>query len=173
MLGADGFKATFVFFLSSFFSLFFLHHPTLFRWKRALRFASPGAALAPRFRYPVPELVEGSNLHRALVILANTGIHAWFSFRVFPCPSVANASAFAFSHIILCLMLLLPPFSVSLPLSYSVFFRVIPWQMLLLPPFSVANASSSAFFRVNPWLILMLRQPSLTLPALNSVSFRI
>ncbi|NBT63801.1 MAG: hypothetical protein EBT02_18765 [Planctomycetia bacterium] len=96
MLGADGFKATFVFFLSSFFSLFFLHHPTLFRWKRALRFASPGSALAPRFRYPVPELVEGSNLHRALVILVYTGIHAWFSFRVFPCPSVANASAFFF-----------------------------------------------------------------------------
>ena len=128
------------FFLLSLFSLFSFFLPTpnpLPAGKRALRFASPGPALAPRFRYPVPELVEGSNLHRALVILANTGIHAWFSFRVFPCPSVANASAFAFSHIILCLMLLLPPFSVSLPLSYSVFFRVIPWQMLLLPPFSV------------------------------------
>ena len=54
----------------------------------------------------------------------------------------------------------------------SAFSRVIPWQMLLLPSFSVANASSSAFFRVNPWLILMLRQPSLTLPALNSVFVR-
>ncbi len=30
-----------------------------------------------RFRYPVPELVEGSNLLRAFVILANAGIHAW------------------------------------------------------------------------------------------------
>jgi len=99
VLGADGFKATFVFFLSSFFSLFFLHHPTLFRWKRALRFASPGAALAPRFRYPVPELVEGSNLHRALVILANAGIHSWFSFYAFPCHSVANASVFYFLFI--------------------------------------------------------------------------
>jgi hypothetical protein len=36
-----------------FFSFFFLlHHPTLFRWKRALRFASPGLALAPRFCHP-------------------------------------------------------------------------------------------------------------------------
>ncbi len=78
MLGADGFKTTFVFFLSSFFSLFFfffLHHPTLFRWKRALRFASPGSALAPRFCYPAPELVEGCP--RAFIILANAGrIHS-------------------------------------------------------------------------------------------------
>jgi len=51
-----------------------------------LRWGSPTATapFALRFCYPVPELVEGSNLHRALVILANAGIHAWFSFRVFP-----------------------------------------------------------------------------------------
>ena len=35
-----------------FFFSFLLHHPTLFRWKRALRFASLGLALAPRFSHP-------------------------------------------------------------------------------------------------------------------------
>jgi hypothetical protein len=37
---------------------------------------------------------------------------------------------------------------------------------------TVAYASGSVF-RVFPWLILLLRQPSLTLPALFSVSFRV
>ena len=37
-LKAHGLRSMGLFF---FFLLFFLHHPTLFRWKRALRFASP------------------------------------------------------------------------------------------------------------------------------------
>jgi len=65
--------------------------------------------------------------------------------------------------------------------SASVFFRVFPWLILLLLPFSVANSSASptvayasgSVFRVIPWLILLLRQPSLTLPALFSVFFRV
>ena len=61
-------------------------------------------------------------------------VSAFVLFRVFPCSSVSL------------LFLLLYAFSVSLLLSFSV------------------------FFRVRPWLILLLRQPSLTLPALNGNS---
>jgi hypothetical protein len=128
-----------------FFSFFFfLHHPTLFRWKRALRFASPGLALAPRFCHPrvcgdpffafLPcTSVAKTNrpMERspwALKSFINPNRMQCF----FPCHSVANSSA-------LC------------------FFRVFPCH-------SVANSSASAlcffrafasaFFRVRPWLML-------------------
>ena len=70
-----------------------------------------------RFCYPVPELVEGSNLHLLTVVHASG------------------------SDLIILLLI-----SVSLFLSFSVFFRVIPWLILLLysyPCSSVANSSAS------------------------------
>jgi|694.fasta_scaffold52376_2 hypothetical protein len=91
--------------------------------------------------------------------------------------SVANSSASVFFRVFPWLILLLLPFSVA----NSSDFRVFPWLILLLLPFSVANSSASptvayasgSVFRVIPWLILLLRQPSLTLPALFSVFFRV
>ena len=75
-----------------------------------------------RFCYPVPELVEGSNLHLL---------------------TVAHASG---SDLIILLLI-----SVSLLLSFSVFFRVHPWLILLLISVSLF-LSFSVFFRVIPWL---------------------
>ena len=91
MLGADGFKTTFtLFFLLSslsffslFFSFFFSLLPTLFPLGRG-HFAS---------------LARGQPSPFAFVILANAGIHSWFSFYAFPCHSVANASVFYFLFI--------------------------------------------------------------------------
>ncbi len=85
MLGADGFKTTFVFFfLLSFLSFFIFHFfsllPTLF----------------PLGRGPFASLARGQPSPFAFVILANAGIHAWFSFYAFPCHSVANTSSFTF-----------------------------------------------------------------------------
>ena len=72
--------------------------------------------------------------------------------------------------------------------AFSVKFRVRPWLILLLllyafsvfllllfPCHSVANSFASstvAHASGSDLIILLLRQPSLTLPALNSVSFR-
>ena len=68
----------FFFFLLSFLSFFSITQPS-----------SAG-------RGPFASLARGQPSPLAIVILVYTGIHAWFSFRVFPCPSVANASAFFF-----------------------------------------------------------------------------
>ena len=69
--------------------------------------------------------------------------------------TVAHASGSEF-RVIPYLMLLLPPFSVFLPLSYSVFFRVIPWLMLLFLPFPVSFRGKCFFFRLFPWQMLLL-----------------
>ena len=44
-------------------------------------------------------LSKGQPSPFAFVILANAGIHSWFSFYAFPCHSVANASVFYFLFI--------------------------------------------------------------------------
>jgi hypothetical protein len=127
-----------------FFSFFFfLHHPTLFRWKRALRFASPGLALAPRFCHP-----------------RVCGDPFFAYFRVFPCHSVAKTNRpmerspwalksfinpnrmqcfFPCSSVAKMSFLLL-----SFPCFCFCFFREIPCS-------SVANSFASAlcFFRVS------------------------
>ena len=53
----------------------------------------------------------------------------------------------------------------------SVFFRVRPWLILMLrqPSLTLPALNDMFCFRVIPWLILMLCQPSLTLPALNDM----
>ena len=68
------------FFLLSLFSLFsfFSLLPTLF----------------PLGRGPFASLARGQPSPFAFVILANAGIHSWFSFYAFPCHSVANVSSF-------------------------------------------------------------------------------
>ena len=75
------------FFLFSLFSFFIFHFfsllPTLF----------------PLGRGPFASLARDQPSPFAFVILANAGIHAWFSFYAFPCHSVANASVFYFLFI--------------------------------------------------------------------------
>jgi len=53
---------------------------------------------------------------------------------------------------------LLLPISVSLPLSYSVFFRVLLWLILLLrqPSLTLPALNAVFSFRVRPWLMLLL-----------------
>ena len=83
-VGCRWVKDYFCFFLSSFFSLFFLFS----------LFFSLLPTLFPLGRGPFASLARGQPSPLAIVILVYTGIHPWFSFRVFPCSSVANASSF-------------------------------------------------------------------------------